>query len=342
MKLTQVCKILEINPIPDADRIEKVRVLGWDCVVQKGLHNVGDLVLFIFPDTLVPKKFLDSTYEGDEKVRLKTIKMRGQFSAGLILPMMEVKKTLGWDTLYPSEGDDLAELLGIEKYEKPMPAQLAGSINGHFPRHIIEKTDEDNYRSNPDALTELRNLGDEPLVATIKADGSSGTFLVDPSDGVFKVCSRNYELKKDVTNSFWKVAEQFKIEGAIRESGKNLAIQGELVGEGVQGNPMGFKGLNLLVFLIKDLDTGRWFSWDETVDFCLKNRINVVDEVLCVKASELPDSDQLQEMANKLKYNNGRPAEGMVIRPMKPIPSLVLGKFWLSLKVISQPYDQKN
>jgi RNA ligase (TIGR02306 family) len=336
MKLTQVCKILELSPIPGADRIEKARVLGWDCVVQKGLHRVGDLVIFVFPDTLIPKQFIDSTYDGEEKVRLKTIRLRGQFSAGLILPLSE----LGPVTTF--EGDDVGYLLCIEKYEKPMPAQLAGKVEGHFPRHIVEKTDEDNYRSNPEAMAELRALGDTVLVATVKADGTSATFLVDPSDNQFKVCSRNYRLTKDDSNAFWEIAAKLNIEQAIRNSGKNLAVQGELVGEGIQGNPMGVRGKNLLVFLIKDLDSGDWYSWNELVDFCLRNSIDHVSVIFKSLSKDLKSNEELQEIADNLKYPNGKPAEGFVLRPVSAKPSASLSKSWLSLKFISQPYDQKS
>lgn len=342
MKLTQLVKIASLTPIPEAERIEKAKVLGWDCVVQKGLYQVGDIALFVFPDTLVPKRFLDSSYEGEEKVRLKVVKLKGQYSAGLLIPLDEVKKFLPKDKeIALFEGEDLSEYLGIEKYEKPVPAQLAGQIVGQFPTFLVSKTDEDNYRSNPEAVEEMKRLGEEEIAITVKADGSSGTFLVDPSSNEFRACSRNLMLKEDEKNTFWQVANKYKIEEDIRSSGRNLAIQGEIVGPGVQSNNLGFKEIKFLVFLIKDLDSGSWFSWDEVVNFCREsNYLETVEEIGRLKAADL-DFDELQKIADELKYPSGKPAEGLVIRPVRPIPSNSLQKFWLSLKVVSQPYAKK-
>jgi len=340
MKLTQIVKILDIQPIEGADRIERARVLAWDVVVMKGLHKVGDLVCFIFPDTLVPKKFLDSSYEGDEKVRLKTIKLRGQYSAGLILPLEEIKKYV-----FPvQEGDDVAEFLKIEKYEKEIPAQLAGMALGSFPSFIVPKTDEDNYRSNPDTVEEMKALGDEEVYLTVKLDGSSSAYI--SSDEGIRVCSRNLELKRDEDNTFWQVAEKYKIEDFFKEYFNthkiHLAIQGEVYGNGIQKNPMGVSGINLGIFLVKDTTNNQWWSWDDVVQLCIEsNYFQCVEEIGRMKAKDL-DFDELQKIADNLKYPNGKPAEGIVVRPVKPIPSNTLGKSWMSLKVMSQPYDTKK
>jgi RNA ligase (TIGR02306 family) len=340
MKLTQIVKILDLQPIPDADRIERARVLAWDVVVMKGLHKVGDLVCFVFPDTLIPKKFLDSSYEGDEKVRLKTVKLKGQYSAGLVIPLSEVEKYA------PSinEGDDVAEFLRIEKYEKPMSAQLAGMAKGGFPSFVVPKTDEDNYRSNPDTVEEMKALGDEEIYMSCKLDGSSATFISD--DEGIRVCSRNLELKRSEENLFWQLAGKYSIEDFFKEyhnvHGIHLAIQGEACGPGVNGNSMGYKEHCLGIFLIKDITNNRWWSWDETVQLCVEsNYLQCVEEVGRLKAKDL-NFDELQKLADTLKYPNGKPAEGIVVRPVRPISSNTLGKSWMSLKVISQPYDQKN
>jgi RNA ligase (TIGR02306 family) len=340
MKLTQIVKILDIKPIEGADRIERAKVLSWDVVVMKGLHKVGDLVCFIFPDTLVPKKFLDSSHEGDERVRLKTVRLKGQYSAGLILPLDEVKKYV-----FPvQEGDDVAEFLKIEKYEKEIPAQLAGLAKGGFPSFIIPKTDEDNYRSNPDAVEEMKALGDEEVYLTVKLDGSSATFI-SRNEGI-RVCSRNLELKRDENNTFWQIAERYAFEQFFKEyhniHGIHLAMQGEICGPGVNGNSMGYKEHCFGIFLIKDITNNKWWSWDDVIQLCIEsNYFQCVEEIGRMKAKDL-NFDELQKIADGLKYPNGKPAEGLVVRPVRPTPSNALKKSWMSLKVISQPYDQKN
>jgi ATP-dependent RNA circularization protein (DNA/RNA ligase family) len=148
-------------------------------------------------------------------------------------------------------------------------------------------------------------------------------------------------LKEDENNSFWKVAKQYHIEEIIRQSGKNLAIQGELAGPGINGNNLSLKDLSLFVFLIRDLDQNKWLSWDELVDFCSKtNYLQPVEELRRMKASEL-DFNKLQDLADNLRYPGNKPAEGLVVRPVVPVYSNTLQKSWISLKVISQPYAKK-
>ena len=149
MKLTTITKILAVEPIPDAEKIEKVKVLGYDCVTMKGAHKVGDMVVFIFPDTEIPKRFLNKDYDGPDRLRLKTVKLRGQFSAGLILPISILAPVPpeAWQ-----EGQDVAELIGVTKWEIPASAALSADALGSFPSQLVSKTDEDNYLSFPEVL----------------------------------------------------------------------------------------------------------------------------------------------------------------------------------------------
>lgn len=345
MKLTEITTISELNPISGADRIERATVLGWQCVVRKGLHKIGDKVIFVFPDTNIPKKLLDETYEGDEKVRLKTVRLKGQYSAGLILPLslLAPVPNQAWQ-----EGQDVAELLGIEKWEAPMPACLSGVALGQFPS-IISKTDEDNYRSNPDAIKELQEdrFKNQELYMTVKHDGTSATYILDPNEDVFRVCSRNLELKDNESNTHWKIARKYHIEEVLRNCKSHLAIQGEICGEGIQGNPMKLVGQHFFVFLMKNLDTNQWLSWDDVIKFCDLNNIPHVWELYPrFTVEEMPSLEELQKIANNTKYitsdGKGVDAEGIVLRPVNPIPSNVLGKSWWSLKFISEPYDMKK
>lgn len=337
-KYAVVAKILELTPIEGADRIETATVLGWRVVVQKHLYSVGDLAVMIFPDTLVPKKFLDGAYQGEEKVRLKTVKMRGQYSAGLLLPMTVVGNSF-------SEGDEVSELLGVEKWVAPASASIGGDIAGNFPTMIVSKTDEMNIRSEPEALIEANTnvlFKDVPIVVTLKCDGSSGTFIY--KDGAFRVCSRNLELKETEGNVFWQMARKYKLKEKLEVVGTDMVIQGEVCGPGIQGNPMKLSELTLFAFQMKDLSAHKWMHWDIFTDFCENNHIPHVKELYRFYLNEEPlNLDRLQEIANNAKYDNGRTnAEGIVVRPAKPIPSAALQKSWWSLKVMNQPYDMKK
>jgi RNA ligase (TIGR02306 family) len=336
-KYAVVAKILELTPIEGADRIETATVLGWKVVTQKHLHSVGDLAVMIFPDTLVPKKFLDGAYQGNDKVRLKTVKLKGQYSAGLLLPITVVGNSF-------NEGDEVSELLGIEKWIAPASTSIGGEALGNFPTGIISKTDELNIRSEPNALNEARlsPLKDIEFVATLKCDGSSGTFIL--KDGQFRVCSRNLELKENEDNVFWQVAKKYNISEKLLKSGDNFAIQGEICGPGIQKNPMKLKEITFFAFLMKDIKNDKWLSWGRLKEFCKENQIPHVEELASFKFSETyPTIDELQDMANNAKYDHGRTnAEGIVIRPVSPYRSLAMQKPWWSLKIMNQPYDMKK
>jgi RNA ligase (TIGR02306 family) len=340
MKLTTITKILALEPIPNADKIEKAKILGYDCVVMKGLHKVGDSVVFIFPDVEVPKSLLDKEYVGDERVRIKTVRLRGQFSAGLVLPISILAPVPpeAWQ-----EGQDVAELLNITKWEAPVNLALNSDALGTFPTGLISRTDEDNYLSFPDAiqelLTEERFKGQE-LVASLKLDGQSGTYLIDPETNEFMICSRNLKVKPSGVRA--EIAEKYKIEQCVRDSGNNLGIQGEIFGGKINGGKVGNKQNEFNIFLIKDLNENRWFSWDETVEFCREsNYLVTVPELFRVKVGGFNFED-LQNVADETKYPNGGLAEGIVLRTVNPIYSNALGKSWWSVKIMNRIYDMKK
>jgi len=145
-KLASIQKIIDIHPIEGADAIEVATINSWKVVVKKGEFNVGDLVVYLEVDSWVPTAlapFLTKgkeprEYDGIKGERLRTIKLRGQLSQGLILPL-EYSPGL---YIQGSEDDDVSELLGVVKYDPPVNAQVAGIAHGNFPS-MIPKTDED-------------------------------------------------------------------------------------------------------------------------------------------------------------------------------------------------------
>ena len=122
-KLATVRRILEINPIENADSIERITVDGWNVVGRKEEYSVGHLVIYLEIDSWVPTEVADFLSKGKEPrvfnevkgERLRSIKLRGQLSQGMLLPVSSVN-------LQVNEGDDLTEFLGIQKWEKPMNA----------------------------------------------------------------------------------------------------------------------------------------------------------------------------------------------------------------------------
>ena len=185
-----------------------------------------------------PKEF-----EGVKGERLRTIKLRGCLSQGLILPIINGM----------IEGDDVTDFLNIKKWDRPLPAQLVGQAKGFFPE-FLRKTDQERAQNLQSEIAAEHHSG-SLFEVTIKLDGSSIT--VYHKDGEVGICSRNLELKRNEENqgnTFIKTATNTGLLCALKALGKNIAVQGELMGEGIQGNREKLSEHNIFVFDIFDID----------------------------------------------------------------------------------------
>lgn len=355
-KLASVRTISDIQPIEGADKIELTIVDGWKVVVAKDVgHRVGDKVVYCEVDSFLPIReefeFLrKSSYKkmGDvEGFRLRTIKLRGQVSQGLLIPINELLKYgISADDVY--DGLDVSSILGIVKYEPPIPAELAGKVKGAFPS-FLRKTDEERVQN---LTKEYESWKGKEFYITEKLDGSSATFYYN--NGVFGVCSRNLELadpgefvpgtimcedgierpKKE--NSFWKVAKELKLEEKLRELGKNISIQGELIGEGIQGNPYKIKGQTVRFFNVFDIDSQTYYGLPMFLATMQHSLQLETVPLLTNLTTTLPDTvEELIEMADgKSVLNPDFDREGLVIRSMDRSISfkVISNKFLLNEK----------
>ncbi len=292
-KLASVVKIVDIQPIPGADAIVVATVKGWKVVVKVNEYKVGDLAVYYEIDSFLPIRpqfeFLrKSSYKrmgSTEGFRLKTIRLRGQISQGLLTPIPEGISN-------PKEGDDLTDALDIVKYEPPIPAQLAGKIKGTFPS-FIPKTEEIRIQ-NFESEVGFSPVGERAYV-TEKLDGTSFTCYFN--NGVFGVCGRNWELSETSDNSLWRMANLLQLKEKMTKHGKNIALQGELIGAGINGNLYGLSDHKLFFFTGYDIDKGRRMFFDELewvlfgldlqmvpvlekYGFVIPNESNIVDYML--------------------------------------------------------------
>ena len=319
-KLASVKKITDISPIEGADKIELVTVGGWKVVDAKDVgHKVGDMVIYCEIDSFLPIKeefeFLRKTSykkmsDGTEGFRLKTIKLRGQVSQGLILPIKELPITQFATGSNLPEGMDVTDMLGIVKYEPPIPAELAGKVKGQFPS-FLRKTDEERVQNLTKEYEEYKLLG-RKFYVTEKLDGSSATYYI--KDGVFGVCSRNLELLETEGNTFWKVARELDLENKMRDFGVNISLQGELIGEGIQGNPYKIKGQTVRFFNLFDIDLQVYHSLahlGRALGIMGLKMVPIVDEFF-----ELPETieELLKYAEDKSVFNSNFDREGIVIR----------------------------
>jgi RNA ligase (TIGR02306 family) len=332
MKLATIEKITGMIPILGADKIILANVLGWSVIVKKDEYKVGDYGIYIPIDTMInPKQdcfsFLMNKNNPDEWVRIKTLKMKGVFSQGLLIPISSIPSG------NYSEGDDVSQFLEIKKYEKENLIVVNGTTTHFepFPTDIVPITDEDNLKTYNHVLSEFYG---EDVYITMKMDGSSMTVIHKDND--FKVCSRRLVLDEGAVMYQYVLREGFK--ERIKE---NVAIQGEFCGPKVNGNQMGLKDYKFYVFTIRNLDTRKYFSYEEIRLFCEKYNLEMVPLVKRFTMLEDTTLQTLQDIANTIEYthpNNKKvPGEGIVIRPIIPLYSLKLEKN-LSVKLINQNY----
>lgn len=330
-KLASVVTVGQVSPIAGADRIEVARVAGWQCVVKKGEFTPGELAVYLEIDSVPPDaetfawlwqpKNATARVPRPETFRIRTLRLRGTLSQGLVLPLAQ----LGLSDVKP--GDDLTERLGITRYEPPAPSGM-GDYRAPFPS-IVPKTDELRVQSFPAVLDELRG---KPFVATVKMDGTSVTFV--RVEGELHVCGRNHSIAEG-ENLYWYVAKKHRVAECL-EAHPTLALQGEVVGPGIQKNPAGLKDKTLFVFSAYDWQAGRFLTDGELRALCARHGLTPVP-VAFEGASFDETVESLLLRAEGLYPGTSNQREGVVVRPKEELRSDVLGGR-LSFKAISNRY----
>lgn len=322
MKLATIEKIESAGKVENSDFLNKYKILGWQCI-SRGDYNVGDKVIYIRTDTIVQNKenpifsFLEK-----QNWRIKTMKLRGEYSNGLILPWQEFFSEC------PEIGTEVSEQIGIAKYEKPVN-YTSGDVLGQFPTQYVSKTDEENIQNIPKILNDIRG---KEYYASVKMDGSSVTYIND-ENGNFRTCSRLSELKEASNSFYWIPVFKYDLKNKLPQG---IAIQGELCGPKIQNNPIGLSEKDFYLFNAYDIKTRRLFDYQETLDL-----VNLLDIKMVPTYQSgifnFESIDELIEIASKVKYGNGKNAEGLVFRLTKPEMNDKLGKY-LSFKVINPKY----
>jgi hypothetical protein len=214
---------------------------GFNVVAQKGLYEVGSSAVYIQPDYCLTDNKLFAGFVapgGDAKKsrlgkqnRIRAIKFNFQFegssdpiySNGILIPLLEVEdflidsdpenycfySDLPSPTAYASidQIEDLADKLGITKYEEPETAG-SGLAAGEFPSFMY-KTDEPNALNLVSHIKRVIEEGQE-LGITIKRDGSSHTtyFKQEGDEWRVGVCSRSMEKRMEQLQTTGYVSDE--------------------------------------------------------------------------------------------------------------------------------------
>jgi RNA ligase (TIGR02306 family) len=308
--LVTIQKVKGISSIPDSDFLELAHIMGWQCVVKKGEFKEGDFGVYYEVDSFLP---MDDRYEflrtssyrdnvdNGEGFRIRTMKMRGQLSQGLLLPFDKFAELSGL-----AEGTDVTEKLNVKKWYIPETSNAGGTIIGERP-FGIPASDEIRIQS---ALELLEELNGKPYYITTKMDGTSG--IVYYIDGKIGCCSRNKEIKDEENALYWTPVNKYGLREKFAKLGKNLVLTGEICGPGIQKNKLRIDEIVWMVFDVKDCDTNKYLPYDEACALCAELNLSVVP--LEERGEQFDYSlDVLLEKA-KGKYPSGLDKEGIVVR----------------------------
>jgi len=330
--LVSVVRITKLEAIPGKDFIALAHNdrNSWRCIVKKTDFQVGDLGVFFEIDSFLPGDderyaFLKDKkhYRGKEGYRIKSMKLGGVVSQGLLLPRKSFPELDNY------KGDDIWIPLRVDQYETEEYLTQSGGRKVHAPKkfpYFIRKTDESRIQSFNQR--ELEDLDNRDYVVTEKLDGTSCTIY--SYKGNFGVCSRNIELYT-LSNRFWHnffswLKRKFKIvrwlqfsghsddSGSLQDfyanmalkyrlnktlpelcNGRGLAIQGEICGPKVSDNRLSLTKQELYVFSIYDIDKQCHLAWKTVLEICGQLELKTVPTV-CERFSSKTVSDKIDEL----------------------------------------------
>lgn len=330
-KLASVQVVAEVAPILGADAIEKVRVLGWWVVTRKGEYRPGEKVVYCEIDALLPEKpefeFLrKSSSHASGGFRIKTVRLRGQVSQGICFDLSILPPGVSQE-----EGTDVTEVLGVKKLDLASATGIGGRTLGVFPG-FITKTDELRIQGAPSVLERHRG---KTFYLTEKEDGTSFTAFL--KDGELGLCGRNFLLDPtDAKNRLVELARNLELETRLRAAceatGTDLAIQGEVIGPGIQKNKYALKHTRLRIFNVFDIRGFRLLSHSRMLEIVHLMQLETVPQLgTLVLDHSVDDLVAMSQGTSTLNPNVQR--EGIVLRPLEDEVDPDLGR--LSFKVIN-------
>ena len=336
-KLVTVRTVSNISPIEGADFIEVAEVDGWYVVVKKGEFSIGSKGVYFEIDSFLPlqtrfdflkKNSYRKLPDGTEGLKLRTVRILGQVSQGLLMPLSsfpEITKETDMDTL--------TELLGVTKWEPLEPTVLGGERKGDFP-NFIKKTDEPRIQNLPKSFfSTYENMFFE---VTEKLDGTSMTIY--NYNGEIGVCGRNTDFKEEEGNAFWEMFNRLDIRTKLPSG---YAIQGELIGPGIQKNNLKRNKLEFYVFNVWDIAAQRYLLPGDRYNFMCNItelcHVPIFYIKLPIFKNRTNAEDILKEVSRYRSKFEGGLMEGMVFKSCEYVRGSVL-----SFKVISNEYLLKT
>lgn len=363
---TPIVRLDDVKEHPNADRLELAHVRDFQCVVQKGKFERGDLVAYIREASLVPQWLLkrlglEGKLAGSNKNRVKAVRLRGQLSQGVVLPVKQAHVPLiqqpdyGWIEREDGKkytvalGDDVSDVLGIEKYEPPIPVHMAGEVFNAHGRTV--RYDIENFKNYPNVIQQ-----GEPVIMTEKLHGTWCCIGVVPDQqahedaGRWIITSKGLSAKglafklneKNENNLYVRAMRQHASDIDKRvDDDQYLYILGEVFGGGVQDLHYGIaKNDNDVGFRVFDMYSGRpghghYLNYDELKAKCEDFELDMVP-VLYEGPFSKAQMKHLTDGPETISGNQSHIREGIVIRPQIEKRDPNLGR--IQLKSVSEDY----
>lgn len=292
--------------------------------ISKGKHSPEEVEEFKNRMEEIKKENTRPEFEflRDKKFRIKTLKLRGVISQGILFPL-SILDNIVYDTNLIEIDQDVTEILGVTKYEEPVNASLGGDAEGVFPGDMV-KTDEERVENLEEKYHILKRF---KYIKTEKLEGSSATFFLKNDE--FGVCSRNLRLKETEGNSFWKVARMLNIEEKMREIGPkhgltNFNIQGELIGEGIQKNIYRLKTITVRIFSIFDVDNQVYVDYKKVVEIIGEMGLEMVP-ILDWNYTLPETSEELLKLSDEFRT-----------QLECPVKNQILGEGWVLIAILNE------
>lgn len=342
--------ISEIKAHSNAERLELATILGYQCVVPKDTFKVGDAVVYIQPDNSLPESDWSVDYRKYAPKRIKAIRLRGEWSEGLIMQLDVLDKLIAayvsdgeseTDSKENSEakahvvGTDVSKILGVTHYET---TEGAGGSMLQLP-FSIPKTDENRSETMKKDLSDLSDQG-KLVDVTLKIDGQSWSAYYKLKEDKFGVLGRKTEMSLDPgqENDYTRHVGKYDIENKLRKycltNNVSLCIRGESYGKGIQNsgqNGHSKMEKDLAIFSVYLIDEHRYAYKGDTYYYP-----NVCKELglPCVPMLEenvLLTKELVDKYSLLLTKVNGQLFEGVVIKGDS-----------FTFKVINKLYDSNN
>jgi len=351
---------IELFPHGNADSLVIGKVGSYQVVVQKGLYNDGDIVVFV-PEKSVLTGKLKGEFEkylvGPANDRVKGVRLRGEISSGIIVPPHIWESV---DTVKNSDiGEDVSEELGITHYEPPIPTQLAGKVRSfqmdHIGSHDCEQV----------GVYANEFVNGERVVVSEKIHGSQFILGHDVNENETIISSKGMlkkglVIEEDDSNVYWIAAKNDGIvekirsnfnEGVVQVFGEVIPVQGGYsYGQSkptVRIFDVRFNGVSIPYDTLSEDFTDLWVPivFDGIVEL-------VENEVVLYSNPEkgihktkttytLPDS--IKRMCKGMELVSGKSVhirEGVVIRPY--IDRDAMDGTKLRLKIINPKYKESG